>query len=228
MERPPNANKWGVMNLPEGFNLELEYEPGSVLENSNIVDKMTQAYVSEGVYSSGSYRSGPFVHPKDLCRLINLASYHIRQRSDHINETLDVAYDETARLANGLDEVRQRLDTMTNGTKGHNFQELARRFSELNSELSRLEDKKMKMDQQFQELGEKANTQNQQISELQEALEVEKARHRQAKDNHIVLQSDLVILQSQFDDLRAQHDVLVDGHEQHTEELRKKCECVLQ
>lgn len=223
--KPGGTNKWGVKN-PVGHDLRFDYQPAD-LGAGFIKNSQTNARVCGATMSNGG-ANWPVPDARELPQVFNMAAKNQRDFSAYLEKTLGVAYDETAKIAVGLKATTEQVDTLAKGVESDGFAALKQRSERLGAALSGLEEKKQKSDQDLDGLNKTLCAQRQALGELQEQLDAEKARHQQAKDDGLVLQSDLKNVQAKFDALQEEVKQLKSGQQKHDEELKKKCECTVQ
>jgi len=209
---PGGTNKWGVKN-PVGHALEFEYH-SATFGVGHIKEALTGMKVC-GETAKGSACT------HQIPQMFNMAAKNQREYSSYLERTMDVAYDQTAKLATDLQDVRQQVDLVSKGADGHGFQQVKQRSDRLGVELSALEGTKQVMSTSLQELGQNVGTLQGTISELKQSLDKEKSLLQQAMGEGFVQKSDLAEMQSKYDELEKRQ-------QKHEEELKKKCECALQ
>jgi len=222
---PGGTNKWGVKN-PVGHALEFEYAPPAGMGIGHIKEAQTGMKVC----SIRTGKESACAH--QIPQMFNMAAKNQREYSSYLERTMDVAFDQTAKLATDLQDVRQQVDLVSKGADGDGFQQVKQRSDRLGVELSALEGTKQVMSTSLQELGQNVGTLQGTISELKQSLDKEKSLLQEAKGKGFVQKSDLAEMQSKYDadlaEMQTWRNQLEKGQQKHEEELKKKCECALQ
>jgi len=217
---PGGTNKWGVKN-PVGHALEFEYAPPAGMGVGHIKEAQTGMKVC-----GETQHAAACAH--QLPQMFNMAAKNQREYSSYLERTMDVAYDQTAKLATDLQDVRQQVDLFSKGADGDGFQQVKQRSDRLGVELSALEGTKQVMSTSLQELGQNVGTLQGTVSELKQSLDKEKSLLQQAMIEGFVQKSDLAEMRWENNALHQRVSELEKGQQKHEEELKKKCECALQ